>query len=826
MDQDPKMDAVAPAERLTVPTVLPILPLMNTVIFPQMVAPLLVLRQKSLACIDDVALRDYKVLGLVAQSESSEDEPTGASLYKTGTAGMLVQMLKMPDGGARVIVRGFQRFRILEILSEEPFIQARVEPIEEAVPESVQLQALMRTVVELFQKMVSLVPNVPEEVKVIVVNITDPGRLADFVAANLSLALPDRQQILEIPEVQTRLERIVELLNREVETLEVASRIQSQVHDEMAKTQREYYLREQMKAIQQELGQGDDRTAEVEELRKKLAEANLPEEAMREADRELDRIQRIPPASAEYTVARTYLDWLIELPWNVSTTDNLDIVRAARVLDEDHHDLVRIKDRILEFLAVRKLKPESKGPILCFVGPPGVGKTSLGRSIARAMERHFLRISLGGVRDEAEIRGHRRTYIGALPGRIIQGLRRTGSNNPIFMLDEVDKLGADFRGDPSSALLEVLDPEQNSTFTDHYVDVPFDLSRVMFITTANLLDPIPPALRDRMEIIELPGYAEHDKMVIAKRYLVPRQVDENGLTSKLIAFRDDALHRIIREYTREAGVRNLEREIGSVCRKVAKSVAQGKTRKTTVNSKAVAEYLGPQRYELEAAERLKEPGVAIGLVWTAAGGDILFIEATRMPGRNRLILTGQLGDVIKESAEAALSYIRSRAEALDIAPEFFKDHDIHIHFPAGAIPKDGPSAGVTITTALVSLLSARPVASDLAMTGEITLRGRVLPVGGVKEKVLAAHRAGIKRIILPARNEKDLDEVPPEIRKDLDVLPVHTLDEVLKAAFDSHARPATKRKRTVKRKSTATSKKVVKSKTTAKSKKRASNKSG
>ena len=805
MDQDPQLDGVAAAERLIVPDVLPILPLMNTVIFPQMVAPLLVLRQKSLACIDDVALRDYKVLGLVAQSESSEDEPTGGSLYGVGTAGILVQMLKMPDGGARVIVRGFQRFRVLEILSEEPFIQARVEPIEEVAPDSVELHALMRTVVELFQKMVSLVPNVPEEVKVIVVNITDPGRLADFVAANLSLALPDRQQVLENANVQTRLQRIVELLNREVETLEVASRIQSQVHDEMAKTQREYYLREQMKAIQRELGQGDDRTAEVEELRKKLQEAKLPEEAMREAERELDRLERIPPASAEYTVARTYLDWLIELPWSVSTTDNLDIKRAARVLDEDHHDLAKVKDRILEFLAVRKLKPESKGPILCFVGPPGVGKTSLGRSIARAMERHFLRISLGGVRDEAEIRGHRRTYIGALPGRIIQGLRRAGSNNPLFMLDEVDKLGADFRGDPSSALLEVLDPEQNSTFTDHYVDVPFDLSRVMFITTANLLDPVPPALRDRMEVIELPGYAEHDKMVIAKSYLIPRQTDENGLTTKLITFRDAAVHRIIREYTREAGVRNLEREIGGVCRKVAKAVAEGKTRKTVVSAKAVPSFLGPERFELEATERLKEPGVAIGLVWTAAGGDLLFIEATRMHGKNRLILTGQLGDVIKESAEAALSYIRSRAEALGIDPEFFKDHDIHIHFPAGAIPKDGPSAGVTIATSLVSLLTGRTVASDLAMTGEITLRGRVLPVGGVKEKFLAAHRAGVKRVILPARNEKDLEEVPPEIRKDITVIPVQSLDDVLRAAFDSGGRTA--RTRRAKAKSKKTSKK-------------------
>ncbi|MFW6163428.1 MAG: endopeptidase La, partial [Planctomycetota bacterium] len=644
MEQDETIDIGAPADQLHVPETLPLLPLMNTVIFPQMVAPLLVLRQRSLACIDEVALRDHKVLGLVAQRESSEDEePSGESLYPIGTAGLLVQMLKMPDGGARVIVRGFQRFRVLEIVGEEPYLQARVEPIEEAVSESVELQALQRTVVELFQKMVSLVPNVPEEVKVIVVNITDPGRLADFVAANLSLALPERQEILETVDVGRRLQRIVELLNREVETLEVASKIQSDVHDEMAKTQREYYLREQMKAIQRELGQADERTAEVEELRARLEEADLPEEAMREAERELDRLQRIPPASAEYTVARTYVEWLADLPWSAATEDNLDITRAARILDEDHHDLTKVKDRILEILAVRRLKEESKGPILCFVGPPGVGKTSLGRSIARAMGREFIRMSLGGVRDEAEIRGHRRTYIGALPGRIIQGLRRVGSNNPVFMLDEVDKLGADFRGDPSSALLEVLDPEQNNNFSDHYLDIPFDLSAVLFITTANLLDPIPPALRDRMEIIELPGYAEHDKMVIARRYLVPRQVEENGLEGKHIAFRDSALRRVIREYTRESGVRNLEREIGSVCRKVAKAVAEGKARKTVVTAKAVPTYLGPQRFEPEAAERLQEPGVAVGLVWTATGGDILFIESTIMAGKRRLILTGQLG---------------------------------------------------------------------------------------------------------------------------------------------------------------------------------------
>jgi len=788
MDQATNIGPGGPGEKLLVPEELPILPLMNTVVYPHMVMPLLVLRRRSLACIDEVALREPKMLALVAQRKSSEDEPTGDSLYGIGTAGVLVQMLKMPDGGARVIVRGLQRVRILEVVSETPYLLARVEALEEEVADSVELHALSRTVIELFHKMVSLVPNVPEEVKVIVHNITAPGRLADFVGAHLSLSLEERQAVLGVADVKDRLRRVVSLLNREVETVEVASKIQSEVHDEMAKTQREYFLREQMKAIQRELGMSDERTAEIEELRTKLQEAKLPEEAMREAERELDRLGRIPPASAEYTVARTYLDWLIELPWSVATEDNLDINRAARVLDEDHHDLTKVKDRILEYLAVRKLKPDTKGPILCFVGPPGVGKTSLGKSIARALGRKFMRMSLGGIRDEAEIRGHRRTYIGALPGRIIQGLRRVGSNNPVFMLDEVDKLGADFRGDPSSALLEVLDPEQNFSFADHYVDIPFDLSRVMFITTANLLDPVPPALRDRMEVIELPGYAEHDKMAIAKSYLIPRQIEENGLAGKKVAFEDAAVLRIIREYTREAGVRNLEREIGSVCRKLAKSVAQGKRRRRLIKASALPRFLGPPRFEFEPAERLGEPGVAVGLVVTATGGDILFIESTIMQGRRQLILTGQLGDVIKESAQAALSYIRARADILGIDPDFFKDHDIHIHFPAGAIPKEGPSAGVTIATSLVSLLSGKRVRSDLAMTGEITLRGRVLPVGGIKEKLLAAHRAGIKHIIVPQRNVKDLEDVPPKIRKELEIIPVRSLADVLAVAFDRRSR--------------------------------------
>jgi len=784
-----------PSEGFTLPSELPILPLMNTVVFPQMVAPLLVLREKSLSCIDDVAIRDEKVLGLVTQRFASEGEPTADSLYGVGTAGVLLQMLKMPEGGARVIVRGLQRFRVVGIVSESPHIVARIEPLEEEMAESMEVEALSRKVVELFQAMISMLPNVPDEVKVIVVNITDPSRLADFVVANLSLNVSERQEVLEITDIRLRLERVVAVLSREMEILELGTKIQSEAHDEMSKAQRDYYLREQLKVIQRELGQTDERSAELEELRGKLDAAQLPEEARHEADRELGRLVHIPPSSAEYSVARTYLDWLTELPWSVRTEDSLDLARAQKILDEDHHDLVRIKDRILEYLAVRKLKPDTKGPILCFVGPPGVGKTSLGRSIARAMGREFYRLSLGGVRDEAEIRGHRRTYIGALPGRIIQGLRRCGSGNPIFMLDEVDKLGADFRGDPASALLEVLDPEQNSTFVDHYIDVPFDLSGVMFITTANLLDPVPPALRDRMEVIELPGYAEHDKMAIAKTYLIPRQIAENGLTPGKLAFDDRALQRIIREYTREAGVRNLERTIGTVCRKVARRVASGFTRKRTVRARTVPELLGAPKFQVEATERLREPGVAVGLVWTAAGGDILYIEATSMAGKGTLMLTGQLGDVIKESAQAALSYIRSHATALGIDPEFMKNIDLHIHFPAGATPKDGPSAGVTIATAIVSLLTGRCIRDRLAMTGEITLRGRVLPVGGVKEKILAAHRAGIERVILPKRCVRDLDDIPPEILEELQIIPVTRLGEVLDAAFDAAPGVAAKPRR-------------------------------
>jgi len=619
---------------------------------------------------------------------------------------------------------------------------------------------------------------------VVVMNIKDPGKVTDLIASNLNISLEEKQDLLSTLDVRGRLEKLSTILNREIELLELGHKIQSQVQSELSKNQKEFYLRQQLKAIQKELGEGDGKTAEMEELRKRIETAQMPPDALKAAEHELERLRIIPPESAEHTVVRTYLEWLVAIPWAVSTEDNLDLHHARQVLDEDHFDLEKIKERILEYLAVRQLRKDPKSPILCFVGPPGVGKTSLGKSIARAMGRKFVRLSLGGIRDEAEIRGHRRTYIGALPGRIIQNVRNAGSNNPLFMLDEIDKLGMDFRGDPASALLEVLDPEQNNTFQDHYLDVPFDLSRVMFVTTANLLDPIPPPLRDRMEVIELAGYTEEEKLEIARRHLIPKQLTENGLTPERLRFEPEALVRIIRAYTREAGLRNLEREIGRVCRKIARAITEGRTEPVVCTVDKVAEFLGPERFFSEIAERTEEPGVAVGLAWTPNGGDILFIEATRMAGKKTLTLTGHLGDVMKESAQAALSYIRSRAERLGIAPDFYETSDIHIHVPAGAVPKDGPSAGVTITTALASLLTGRHVRSNVAMTGEITLRGRVLPVGGIKEKVLAARRAGIETLLLPRRNAKDLDDVPEEVRRALRFIFVESMDELLEQALE------------------------------------------
>jgi ATP-dependent Lon protease len=655
-----------------------------------------------------------------------------------------------------------------------------------------EIDALQANLVSQFSKFVSLVPYLPDELQMMAMQVRDPGRLSDLVASYLKIAIEELQDLLSTLEVRQRLEKLIVILGREIELLELGHKIQSQVQTELNKNQREYFLRQQLKAIQKELGETDGRSAEIDDLEKKIESANMPEEARKAADKELERLRMIPPESAEHTVVRTYLDWLVSLPWCVSTEDNLDIAHARAVLDEDHYDLEKVKERILEFLAVRKLKRDTKGPILCFVGPPGTGKTSLGRSIARALGRKFVRLSLGGIRDEAEIRGHRRTYIGSLPGRIIQGLRNAGSNNPLFILDEVDKLGADFRGDPASALLEVLDPEQNSTFVDHYLDVPFDLSRVLFLTTANILDTIPHALRDRMEVLELPGYTEEEKLHIVDRHLVPKQLTENGLGGQAIEFTHEAVAEIIRSYAREAGVRNLEREIARICRKIARSITEGEAPPERITLPLLQGYLGAPKFFSEVAERTNEPGVATGLAWTPSGGDIIFIESTRMNGQKGLTLTGSLGDVMKESAQAALSYIRTRAEGLGIAPDFYDRSDIHVHVPAGAIPKDGPSAGVTIAASLASLMTGRPVRSDVAMTGEITLRGKVLPVGGIKEKVLAARRAGIHTVALPRRNEHDLDDIPAELRNEMEIIFVDTVDDVLSQVLrqDGAARDA------------------------------------
>ncbi|HDI52029.1 MAG TPA: endopeptidase La [Bacteroidetes bacterium] len=773
-------------EKIEIPDEVPILALRDTVIYPFMVSPLFVARPKSIKLIDDVLIGN-RILGLVAQRKTDVEDPKGEDLFKYGTVATILKMLKFPDGSVRVLVQGLTRMEVLEYVQTEPYLKAKIQPLEDVIEKSLELEALAKNITIQFQKIVNLVPQLPDELQIAVMNISHPGKLADLVASNLNLSLEEKQQILEAIDVKKRLEKLTIFINRELQVLEVGTKIQSQVQSELSKNQREYFLRQQLEAIRKELGEEDERTMEIKELKEKIKAAKMPKDVEKEAMRELDRLSKMPPGAAEYTVSRTYLDWLIALPWSVSTEDNLDIAQAQKVLDEDHYDLDKVKERILEYLAVRKLKSDMKGPILCFVGPPGVGKTSLGRSIARALGRKFVRISLGGARDEAEIRGHRRTYIGALPGRIIQGIRNAGSNNPVFMLDEVDKLGVDFRGDPSSALLEVLDPEQNYAFVDHYLDVPFDLTKVMFITTANLLDPIPAALRDRMEVLELPGYTEEEKLHIAKKYLIPKQLEAHGLTADHLVFDDEAIMRIVREYTREAGLRNLEREIAAICRRVARKVAEGETEKQQITENKIPEFLGPPRFFFEVAERTSEPGVATGLAWTPSGGDILFIEASKMPGKKGLILTGHLGEVMKESAQAALSYIRSKAKELGVNERFFDKYDIHIHVPAGAIPKDGPSAGVTISTALLSLLREEPVRSDVAMTGEITLRGKILPVGGIKEKILAAKRAGIKVVILPEKNKKDLEEVPQQAKDELQFHFVDTLDEVFEIAFDSKA---------------------------------------
>ena len=771
-----------------VPDILAILPLRGTVLFPHAVLPLGAGRASSIQLIEE-AVQHGRLVGAVMQRDPSQETPGREGLHGVGTIMIIHKAIKQGDGTVRVVAQGLGRFRIAEILEQTPFMRARIEPVADVEPgDDLESEALVRSVNALFEKVVSLSPTLPDELINIVAGADTVGARADLIAASLpNLAMALKQELLETADVKQRLIKLTAALGKEAEVLELGSKIQSEMHSEMSKTQREYYLREQMKAIQKELGEGDDRTQEIDALRAKIDAAGMTEDAHKEALRELDRLAKMPPAAAEYTVARTYIDYLVSMPWAQETTDSIQIDAAKGILDEDHEGLEKIKDRILEHLAVKKIRPHGKDPILCFVGPPGVGKTSLGRSIARALGRKFHRISLGGMRDEAEIRGHRRTYIGALPGQIMQGLRRAGTKNPVLMLDEIYKLGMDFRGDPASALLEVLDPEQNGTFRDHYLDVPFDLSRVLFITTANVMDTVPAPLRDRMEVIPLAGYTEEEKVRIAQKHLVPKQTGEHGLVDGTdVVFAPEALRLLARGYTREAGVRNLEREIAHVCRKVARRHAEGRTEPVRVVPDLVTAFLGVPRFELEEVEeRTRVAGVAIGLAWTPAGGDVLFIEATRMAGKHTLTLTGQLGDVMKESVQAALSWVRSHAAQIGVDPTFWESSDIHVHVPAGAIPKDGPSAGVTMTTALVSLLTGRAVRPGLAMTGEISLSGRVLPVGGIKEKVLAAHRAGIRTLVLPKRNEKNLlEDVPAAVR---DVMTFHLADvieDVLQVALE------------------------------------------
>ncbi|MBD3309092.1 endopeptidase La [candidate division KSB3 bacterium] len=765
------------------PEEVPILPLRNAVIYPFLSMPIAVSRPESMTLIESLA--GQKFFGVVTQKSPETDAPAPHEMYAVGTVVKLLKMIRTPEGEMYVLVEGVARMKILEYVQDSPYYSARIEELHDMLEDDddKELIAMVKNLKDLFNSVAELAYNISNEVLTMILNVEDPGNLADMIAENPSFSIQERQELLETLDVKARLQRVTVLLTREKEILELSRQIQSQVQNEMDKSQREYYLREQLKAIQKELGESDQQTVEIEELRTRIQETDMPHEARNVAEKELDRLSKMHPAAAEYTVSRTYLDWILDVPWAVSTNDNLDVSEAEQVLDEDHYGLEKVKKRILEYLAVRQLTQDSKGPILCFVGPPGVGKTSLGRSIARALNRKFVRISLGGIRDEAEIRGHRRTYVGALPGRIIQGLKRAGSNNPVFMLDEIDKVGTDFRGDPASALLEVLDPEQNNTFSDHYLELDFDLSKVMFITTANVLATIPSPLLDRMEVIEISGYTEEEKIMIAQQYLIPRQLQANGLTAEQLTIEDSALKTLIHSYTREAGLRNLEREIASICRGVAKEVVDGLTEPVHVNADLVSKYLGPIKFFSEIAGRTSEPGVATGLAWTPVGGDILFIEATKMRGKEKLILTGQLGDIMKESAELALSYVRSKANMLHISEQFQENTDIHIHIPSGAIPKDGPSAGVTLYTALVSLLTQRPVRSDIAMTGEITLRGLVLPVGGIKEKVLAARSVGVKNIILPAKNEKDLEEIPDHIKQELTFHFVNDMDEVIELAL-------------------------------------------
>jgi ATP-dependent Lon protease len=724
-----------------------------------------------------------KIIGLVSQSDGNIEDPQENDLYKWGTAAMVLKKFRMPDGSEQLIVQGMYRIKILKYNQLSPYFEATVVPVQEISYESVEVDALVNNLKMLFQKIVDLSPYLTGEHRVMVLNTDDPAKLADLIASHINFSVSDKQEILEIADVKNRLEKVHFLLNKEMQVLELGSKIQSEVQGELNKTQRQYYLREQLKAIKKELGEYEDESTEIEDLRQKLDNTKMPKDVKKVAEKELNRLSKMSPMASEYTVSRTYIDWLLDMPWNKKTRDRLNVQKAQQILDEDHYGLEKVKKRIVEYLAIRQLKSDMRGPILCFVGPPGVGKTSLGRSIARALGRKFSRMSLGGVRDEAEIRGHRRTYVGALPGRIIQEIKKLGSSNPLIMLDEIDKLGMDFRGDPSSALLEVLDPEQNFSFTDHYLEVPFDLSKVMFIATANMHDPIPHALRDRMEVIEINGYIEEEKIHIAEKYLIKKQIKAHGLTENQIDFTRKAMHTIINQYTREAGVRNLEREIASIARGVAREIVEGKIKKKRIGGSSIAKYLGPQRFFSEVAERTSRPGVATGLAWTPVGGDILFIEASKMKGKGNVNLTGKLGDVMKESASAARSYLRANSEQYKIEPDFYEKYDLHIHVPAGAIPKDGPSAGITMFTALYSLFTNKCVKDNLAMTGEITLRGMVLPVGGIKEKVLAAKRAGIQSIILPDKNRKDLDEIPKQNIKNLEFHFVKDVNEVIDLAI-------------------------------------------
>ncbi|MCC6997361.1 MAG: endopeptidase La [Deltaproteobacteria bacterium] len=769
-----------------VPEIISILPLRNSVLFPGSIIPIDVGRRKSVRLVEEAISKERPVIGILTQRDARTEDPGEGDMYAVGCAARILKVIKLAKDNFSVILQGVSRVRILDYQSTDPFITSRVTALPDPTVADVELDALVLNLKDIAKRVIKLMPELPKEAGALVDSVTEPGQLADLITSNLELQVEEKQDVLETFDLKARIRKVLQFLSRQLEVLKVREKINTQVQEEMGRNQREYVLRQQLKAIKEELGELDEGGGDLEEFKDKIAKAKMPPDTEKVAHKQLERLKVMQPSSAEYTVTRTYLEWLVELPWEVSTDDVVDIANVRQILDADHYDIEKVKKRILEYMAVRKLKADKKGPILCLAGPPGVGKTSLGKSIARSIGRKFIRISLGGVRDEAEIRGHRRTYVGSLPGRVIQGIKKAGTNNPGCMLDEIDKLGHDFRGDPASALLEVLDPEQNNSFSDHYLEVPFDLSKVMFIATANLLDPIPPALRDRLEVMELPGYTREEKKMIARKFLVPKQLEEHGITPDRLDLTDESVAEVIDGYTREAGVRNLEREMGAICRGVAVKVAEGSLKdgeKEVVTAEKVPDYLGPQKFQSEVADRTSEPGVCTGLAWTAVGGEILFIEVTRMPGKGSLVMTGQLGDVMKESAQAALSFVRSNAKWMGIEENFLEKTDIHIHIPAGGIPKDGPSAGVTMFTAMVSLFTNKAVRADVAMTGEITLRGLVLPVGGIKEKMLAAHRAGIKRVLLPERNRKDMVDVPPQVKEEIEFIHIKRMDEILQYAL-------------------------------------------